>query len=61
MKAAEATGLRIREICKERNITINKLTNISGVTQSTVNDLVNGNPPKSPTVTTQKNYVMGLK
>ena len=33
---------RIIELCNERNLTVNALSNISGVTQSTVNDIVNG-------------------
>ncbi|HHW31082.1 MAG TPA: helix-turn-helix transcriptional regulator, partial [Clostridiales bacterium] len=33
---------RIEELCMERNLTINALSNISGVTQSTVNDIVKG-------------------
>ena len=34
-------SVRIVDLCRERNITINKLCTISGVTQSTVNDIVN--------------------
>ncbi|MBR6395211.1 MAG: helix-turn-helix transcriptional regulator [Ruminococcus sp.] len=41
MNISEAVAERILELCKENNITVNKLSNISGVTQSTVNDIVN--------------------
>lgn len=42
MNISQATIKRILELCNERNLTINALSNISGVTQSTVNDIVNG-------------------
>ena len=42
MTIAEATVKRLLELCSERNITINKISNISGITQSTVSDIVNG-------------------
>lgn len=41
MNISEATAKRILELCAARKITVNKLANISGVTQSTVNDIVN--------------------
>lgn len=41
MKISEAVAGRILSLCSEREITVNKLSNISGVTQSTVNDIVN--------------------
>lgn len=41
MNISQATARRILELCKEKGITVNKLANISGVTQSTVNDIVN--------------------
>lgn len=52
----EAVRLRILELCKENNISINKLCNMSGVTQSTINNIVNGRN-KSMTVSTIKSYV----
>jgi transcriptional regulator with XRE-family HTH domain len=42
MNISQAVIKRIEELCKERNLTINALSNISGVTQSTVNDIVSG-------------------
>lgn len=42
MNIGEATKLRVIEICKERDITINKLATMCGVTQSTLNNIVSG-------------------
>lgn len=42
MNISQAIIKRILELCDERNLTINALSNISGITQSTVNDIVNG-------------------
>lgn len=42
MTISKAVVQRLFELCNERNITINKISNISGVTQSTVSDIVNG-------------------
>ena len=41
MTISEAVIKRLFELCNERQITINKLSTISGVTQSTVSDIVN--------------------
>ena len=41
MNISEAVAARILELCKQYNITVNKLSTISGVTQSTVNDIDN--------------------
>ena len=37
-----AVRRRIQELCQERGITINKLASITGITQSTLNDFING-------------------
>ena len=42
MKIGAAVKERIIQLCNERNITINKLGTISGVTQSTINNIVSG-------------------
>ncbi len=42
MNISQAVIKRIEELCKRQNLTINALSNVSGVTQSTVNDIVNG-------------------
>lgn len=41
MNISQAVARRIIELCRNRNITVNRLSTISGVTQSTVNDIVN--------------------
>jgi transcriptional regulator with XRE-family HTH domain len=42
MNISQAVVKRIEGLCIERNLTINALSNISGVTQSTVNDIISG-------------------
>lgn len=42
MNIGEAVRCRILELCKEHNITVNKLSTISGITQSTLNNIVSG-------------------
>ena len=54
MTIAEATVKRLLELCSERNITINKISNISGITQSTVSDIVNGTTTNTGIVTNKK-------
>lgn len=41
MNIKDATVKRISSICKERNITYNELSNLSGLTPSTVYSLLN--------------------
>lgn len=50
---------RILELCSERGITINKLSTISGVTQSTINNIISGRNT-STTVSTVKKLCDGL-
>ena len=54
MNIGEAVKERIIELCRERDISINKLCNMSGVTQSTVNNIV------SATISTIKKLCDGL-
>lgn len=42
MNISEAVVKRIFQLCGERDITVNALSNMAGVTQSTVSDIVNG-------------------
>ena len=51
---SDAVAKRIVSLCKERSITVNKLCTISGVTQSTVNCIVNGNVKNIGIVTIKK-------
>lgn len=57
MNIGEAVKERIIELCRERDISINKLCNMSGVTQSTVNNIVRGRN-NSATISTIKSYAM---
>ena len=59
MTIGEAVRQRIIQLCQERNISINKLSSISGVTQSTVNNIVSGRN-NSATISTIKKLCDGL-
>lgn len=50
---------RILQLCDERGLTINKLATVSGVTQSTVNNIVSGRN-NSATISTIKKLCDGL-
>ena len=60
LNIGEAVKLRILELCQERKITINKLATISGVTQSTINNIVCGRN-NSTTISTIKKLCDGLE
>ena len=60
MNVGEAVRLRIIELCKERCITVNKLSIISGITQSTLNNIISGRN-NSTTVSTVKKICDGLE
>ena len=60
MNIVEAVRLRILELCAKQGISINKLCNISGVTQSTVNNIMSGRN-NSTTVSTIKKLCDGLE
>ncbi|MGN0778756.1 MAG: helix-turn-helix domain-containing protein [Aristaeellaceae bacterium] len=59
MMIGEAVRERILELCQERGITVNRLCTLSGVTQSTVNNIVNGRN-HSVTLSTLKKLCDGL-
>ena len=59
MTVGEAVRQRIIQLCQERDISINKLSSISGVTQSTVNNIVSGRN-NSATVSKIKKLCDGL-
>ena len=56
---SEAVVKKILKICDERDITINKLSNICGITQSTIDNIVNGNS-KNPKLLTIVRMCDGL-
>lgn len=59
MNIGTAVKERILELCSERGITVNKLANISGVTQSTLNNIISGRN-NSTTISTIKKLCDGL-
>ena len=54
MNVSEAVARRITELCKQNGITVNKLSTLSAVTQSTVNDIVNGKAKNIGIITIKK-------
>ena len=60
MNIGEAVKLRIIELCKNKGITINKLATESGITQSTLNNIVSGRN-NSANISTVKKLCDGLE
>jgi DNA-binding Xre family transcriptional regulator len=60
MTVGEAVRQRILDLCDERNITVNKLSIISGMTQSTLNNIIN-HRNRSATVSTIQKICDGLE
>ena len=60
MTARNAVKQRILNLCDSRNITINKLGTICGVTQSTFNNIVNTGS-NNPTISTIAKVCDGLE
>ena len=60
MNIGEAVKLRILELCANHKITVNKLSTLSGITQSTLNNIVSGRN-NSTTVSTVKKICDGLE
>lgn len=54
MDTREAIANRIRELCRERGITPNGLSNISAVSQATIKSILNGESKNPGTVTIKK-------
>ena len=54
MSISQAVSERIIYLCIARGITVNKLSTMSGVTQSTVNDIVNRRAKNIGIVTIKK-------
>ena len=51
MNYSELYALRIRQLCKNRKITINKLATLAGLKQSTIDNILRGKS-KNPKVRT---------
>lgn len=60
MNVGQAVRERIAELCEEKHITINKLVNISGITQSTLNNIMSGRN-NSTTISTIQKICDGLE
>lgn len=50
---------RLTQLCSERDLTINRLATLSGLTQSTVSNLMSGHT-KNPTLKTLHRISVGL-
>ena len=59
MTYADAIALRLAELCTENKITVNKLSTLAGVSQSTVNNIMSGNT-KNPKLKTLHKLAVGL-
>lgn len=60
MNTWEATAVRIRELCDQRGITPNGLSNLAGVPQATVKSILNGES-QNPGIVTIKKLCDGLE
>lgn len=60
MNVGLAVRERILQLCQERHITINNLSTICGITQSTLNNIMNYGS-SNPTISTIKKVCDGLE
>ena len=60
MRTKEAVAQRILELCRERKIAVNALTNISGVSPSTIYSMLN-QKSQNPGVVSIKKICDGLE
>ena len=59
MTYSDAVIKRLTELCDEKKITVNGLANLSGITQSTVDNLMKGKT-KNPKLKTLHKLAVGL-
>lgn len=59
MTYSDVIRLRLNNLCTERNISINKLATLSGITQSTVDNIMKGKT-KNPKLKTLHKLAVGL-
>jgi len=59
MRYVDVISHRILTLCKERGITTNKLSTLSGIKQSTLDNIIKGNT-KSPGLRTLHRISIGL-
>ena len=60
MNIGEAVRIRILDLCARNGLTVNKLSTVCGITQSTLNNIVSGRN-NSTTVSTIKKICDGLE
>lgn len=60
MELNDVISARITNLCKENNLSINRLASICGLRQSTVSNILNGNS-KNPTISSIKKICDGLE
>lgn len=60
MTLGEACSKRILELCEENDISLNRLSIICGITQSTLNNITSG-ASTNPTISTVKKICDGLE
>lgn len=59
MTYSDVIRLRLKNLCAEKNISINKLATLSGITQSTVDNIMKGKT-KNPKLKTLHKLAEGL-
>lgn len=59
MTYAEAVAKRMNALCAEKGITLNKLSTLSGITQSTLDNIAKGST-KNPSLRTLHRIAVGL-
>jgi transcriptional regulator with XRE-family HTH domain len=59
MTYSHAIAIRMNQVCREKKITLNKLATLSGIRQSTLDNIAKGNS-KNPTLRTIHRIAVGL-
>ena len=59
MTYSDVIIIRLKDLCDKHNITVNKLATLSGITQSTVENIMAGKT-KNPKLKTLHKLAMGL-
>ena len=54
MNIGDAVRMRILELCNEKGITVNRLSTLCGITQSTLNNVISGRNHSTTVSTVQK-------
>jgi transcriptional regulator with XRE-family HTH domain len=59
MTYSQAIAIRMNQVCREKKITLNKLATLSGIRQSTLDNIARGNS-RNPTLRTIHRIAVGL-